>query len=84
MPRSSTSTLTELQRREALDEDFEYLVRRLCTEVTAHVDDKENTLFTRLREGVHPYVVEELGNKVRQAKKNAPARPHPGAPSTPL
>ncbi len=56
---------------------------KLRTEVTAHVDDEENHLFTQLRTHVHPYVLEELGNKVRQAKKTAPTRPHPGAPSTP-
>ncbi|WP_336053326.1 hemerythrin domain-containing protein [Streptomyces sp. CA2R101] len=75
--------LNELQQRDADDLDFDRLVVKLRTEVTAHVDDEENNLFTRLREGVHPYVLEELGNKVRQAKKSAPTRPHPGAPSTP-
>lgn len=56
---------------------------KLHTEVTAHVADKENNLFPQLRSGVHSYVLEKLGNKVRQAKKTAPTRPHPGAPSTP-
>ncbi len=36
-----------------------------------------------MRTHVHPYALEELGNKIRQAKKSAPTRPHPGAPSTP-
>ncbi|PBC80238.1 Hemerythrin HHE cation binding domain-containing protein [Streptomyces sp. 2224.1] len=75
--------LNDLERREATDEDFDQLVRELRSEVTAHVDDEENNLFTRLRNGVHPYVLEELGDKVRQAKKSAPTRPHPAAPSTP-
>ncbi|WP_336053350.1 hemerythrin domain-containing protein [Streptomyces sp. CA2R101] len=75
--------LNDLEQREATDEDFDHLVRELRSEVTAHVDDEENNLFTRLRNGVHPYVLEELGDKVRQAKKSAPTRPHPAAPSTP-
>ncbi|MFF8902902.1 hemerythrin domain-containing protein [Streptomyces lydicus] len=75
--------LNDLQQREATDEDFDRLVRELRTEVTAHVDDEEHHLFTQLRNSVHPYVLEELGNKVRQAKKTAPTRPHPAAPTTP-
>ncbi|MGW7488245.1 hemerythrin domain-containing protein [Streptomyces sp. NPDC054786] len=75
--------LDDLQQREADDLDFDRLVLKLRTEVTAHVDDEENHLFTQLRTHVHPYVLEELGNKIRQAKKTAPTRPHPGAPSTP-
>ncbi|MET7795588.1 hemerythrin domain-containing protein [Streptomyces decoyicus] len=75
--------LNDLQQREADDLDFDRLVLKLRTEVTAHVDDEENHLFAQLRTHVHPYVLEELGNKIRQAKKLAPTRPHPGAPSTP-
>ena len=75
--------LNALQQREADDLDFDRLAVKLRTEVTAHVDDEENHLFTQLRNGVHPYVLEELGNKVREAKKSAPTRPHPSAPNTP-
>ena len=75
--------LKELEGREPTDEDFDRLVRELHTEVTAHVDDEENHLFTQLRSACHPYVLESLGEKVRDAKKTAPTRPHPGAPSTP-
>lgn len=75
--------LKELEGREASDEDFDRLLRELRTEVTAHVDDEENHLFTQLRSACHPYVLENLGEKVRDAKKTAPPRPHPSAPSTP-
>ncbi|MFB8272904.1 hemerythrin domain-containing protein [Streptomyces sp. NPDC055955] len=75
--------LAALQQREPADLDFDRLVVKLYTEVTAHVYDEESHLFPRLRNGVHSYVLEELGNKVRRAKKSAPTRPHPGAPSTP-
>ncbi|MEW2437333.1 hemerythrin domain-containing protein [Streptomyces caniferus] len=72
--------LNDLQQREATDEDFDRLVRELRTEVTAHVDDEENNLFTQLRKGVHPYVLEELG---RQDPPGEEDRTHPAAPSTP-
>ncbi|MFG2138653.1 hemerythrin domain-containing protein [Streptomyces sp. NPDC048650] len=74
--------LNDLQQREAGDLDFDRMVLKLRTEVTAHVADEGHRLFTQLRNGVHPYVLEELGNKVRQAKMTAPTRPHPSAPST--
>ncbi|MGW1373123.1 hemerythrin domain-containing protein [Streptomyces sp. NPDC002446] len=75
--------LKDLEQRDAGDPDFDRLVVKLHTEVTAHVDDEENHLFLRLREEVHSYVLEELGNKVRAAKATAPTRPHPSVPSTP-
>ncbi|MFE3881815.1 hemerythrin domain-containing protein [Streptomyces lydicus] len=72
--------LNELQWREALDEDFEYLVRGLRTEVTAHVDDEENNLYLQVRSNVDAAVLQELGDKIRRSKKTAPTRPHPAAP----
>lgn len=32
---------------------------------------------------MHPEALNELGDKVRTAKKTAPTRPHPSAPDTP-
>ncbi|MFE2163303.1 hemerythrin domain-containing protein [Streptomyces lydicus] len=75
--------LKELEGRDAEDADFDRLVRELRTEVTAHVRDEEDNLFPQLRDGVHPFVLESLGRKVREAKEQAPTRPHPQAPSTP-
>ncbi|MFI9359286.1 hemerythrin domain-containing protein [Streptomyces lydicus] len=75
--------LKDLEQHESSDPDFDRLVAKLKTEVTAHVQDEENNLFPRLRDSVHPYVLESLGDKVREAKKTAPTRPHPAAPSTP-
>ncbi|MFH9226386.1 hemerythrin domain-containing protein [Streptomyces lydicus] len=75
--------LKELEGRDADDADFDRLVRELHTEVTAHVRDEEDNLFPQLRDGVHPFVLESLGRKVREAKEQAPTRPHPQAPSTP-
>ncbi|MFE6685126.1 hemerythrin domain-containing protein [Streptomyces sp. NPDC057743] len=75
--------LKELEAREPDDLDFDRLMVKLRTEVTAHARDEEDELFVRLREGVHPFVLESLGRKVREAKKTAPTRPHPSAPTTP-
>ncbi|MGW9081474.1 hemerythrin domain-containing protein [Streptomyces kronopolitis] len=75
--------LDDLQKHKVDDLDFDRLVVKLRTEVAAHISEEENDLFAQLRTGVRPYVLEELGKKVRQAKKTAPTRPHPNAPSTP-
>ncbi|UQA96799.1 hemerythrin domain-containing protein [Streptomyces halobius] len=75
--------LKDLEGREATDHDFDRLVRELRTEVIAHVRDEEGNLFPQLDDAVHSYVLESLGQKVREAKKRAPTRPHPTAPSTP-
>ncbi|GES33681.1 hypothetical protein San01_61690 [Streptomyces angustmyceticus] len=55
-------------------------MRRLRTEVTAHVDDEENNLFLQMRSNVDAAVLLELGDKIRRSKKTAPTRPHPTAP----
>ncbi|MFI5520076.1 hemerythrin domain-containing protein [Streptomyces platensis] len=75
--------LKDLEEREPDDTDFDRLMVKLKTEVTSHVDDEENHLFPQLRNHVHSYILESLGEKVREAKKTAPTRPHPAAPSTP-
>ena len=75
--------LKELEGREPGDLDFDRLMVKVRTEVTAHVRDEETALFPRLREEVHSFVLESLGRRVHEAKKTAPTRPHPSAPSTP-
>lgn len=74
--------LKDLEGREP-DLDFDRLMVQLRTEVTAHIGDEENSLFPQLRTAVHSFILESLGNKVREAKKTAPTRPHPSAPTTP-
>jgi hypothetical protein len=47
------------------------------------VRDEEDNLFVSLRQACTAEVLQDLGEKVRRAKKTAPTRPHPGAPDTP-
>lgn len=75
--------LKDLEGRAPDDLHFDRLMVKLRTEVRAHVDDEENHVFIQLRKGVHPFVLESLGTKIREAKKSAPTRPHPSLPSTP-
>jgi hemerythrin superfamily protein len=76
-------TMKDLERCDADDPDFDRLIGKLMMEIRAHVEDEEGNLFPRLRESCSPQVLNELGDKVRQAKKMAPTRPHPSAPDTP-
>ncbi|MGA5168741.1 MULTISPECIES: hemerythrin domain-containing protein [Streptomyces] len=75
--------MKDLEGCEADDPQFDVLVNRLMAEIRSHVTDEENNLFPRLREACSADVLGELGEKVRQAKRTAPTRPHPSAPDKP-
>ncbi|KUH40502.1 MULTISPECIES: hemerythrin domain-containing protein [Streptomyces] len=80
---SAERTMKELEACEAGDVRFDALVTQLMAEIRGHVDDEEANLFPRLRASCPPEALEELGDKVRKAKKVAPTRPHPAAPDKP-
>ncbi|MFC9460834.1 hemerythrin domain-containing protein, partial [Streptomyces sp. NPDC056983] len=75
--------LKDLEGREADDDQFNHLVAKLKLEVSAHVRDEENRLFPLLEASCTPEALDDLGDKIRKAKKTAPTRPHPAAPTTP-
>ncbi|GAA4673633.1 hemerythrin domain-containing protein [Streptomyces chumphonensis] len=75
--------LKDLEGSEPGDADFDRLMSRLMDEVRRHVADEEQNLFPALRASTTPDVLDELGEKVRRAKRTAPTRPHPSAPDTP-
>ncbi|MCQ4040489.1 hemerythrin domain-containing protein [Streptantibioticus rubrisoli] len=75
--------LKDLEGRAAEDDQFDHLVAKLRLDVTEHVRDEEGRLFALLAESCAPEVLDELGEKIRKAKKAAPTRPHPSAPDTP-
>ncbi|MEV6793203.1 hemerythrin domain-containing protein [Streptomyces sp. NPDC051320] len=75
--------LKDLEGRNADDSQFDHLVTKLKLEVTEHVRDEENRLFPLLAAACTPDALEDLGEKIRKAKKTAPTRPHPSAPDTP-
>ncbi|MEU9099960.1 hemerythrin domain-containing protein [Streptomyces hundungensis] len=75
--------LKDLEKADVGDARFDSLVQQLIREVSAHVADEEQHLFPALAGAVSTEVLDELGDKIRTAKKLAPTRPHPGAPDTP-
>ncbi|MTE18040.1 hemerythrin domain-containing protein [Streptomyces sp. TRM43335] len=76
-------TMKDLEGRSAADPEFDRLVGLLMREIRTHVEDEEQNLFPRLRRATSEQRLDELGEKVRTAKKTAPTRPHPSAPDTP-
>ncbi|RST09453.1 hemerythrin domain-containing protein [Streptomyces sp. WAC05374] len=75
--------MKELEGCDAGHPQFDVLVNRLMTEIRSHITDEENNLFPRLLDACSPDMLDDLGDKVRQAKRTAPTRPHPAAPDKP-
>ncbi|MFF7856176.1 hemerythrin domain-containing protein [Streptomyces sp. NPDC007904] len=75
--------MKDLEGCDAGDAEFDRLIGMLMSEIREHVADEEQNLFPLLRASCSPEALDELGDKVRQAKKTAPTRPHPAAPDKP-
>ncbi|MDQ1006243.1 hemerythrin superfamily protein [Streptomyces sp. V4I23] len=75
--------LKELESCRPVDDRFDTLLAHLRTSVTSHVQDEENRLFPLLADACPATALDELGEKIRSAKKAAPSRPHPSAPDSP-
>lgn len=75
--------MKDLEGCDADDPEFDRLIGMLMTEVRSHIADEEQSLFPNLRAACPPEALDTLGDKVRQAKKLAPTRPHPAAPDKP-
>ncbi|MFF7162380.1 hemerythrin domain-containing protein [Streptomyces sp. NPDC008086] len=75
--------MKDLEGCDADDAEFDRLIGMLMTEVRSHIADEEQNLFPNLRAACPPEALDALGDKVRQAKKMAPTRPHPSAPDKP-
>ncbi|MEU5275546.1 hemerythrin domain-containing protein [Streptomyces asoensis] len=75
--------MKDLEGRKADDPEFDRLVGLLMREIREHVADEEQNLFPRLRAVCPAEALDDLGDKVRKAKKTAPTRPHPAAPDKP-
>ncbi|KAF5993701.1 hemerythrin domain-containing protein [Streptomyces mirabilis] len=75
--------LKDLEKASVGEAAFDMLVDRVIAEVSAHVSDEEENLFPALGDVCSPERLDDLGDRVRRAKKTAPTRPHPSAPDTP-
>jgi hemerythrin superfamily protein len=72
--------LKQLEGEDPHDPASRPSLRKLVTDLHQHIADEENNLFPALRSVYSQAELNELGDKVRTAKKAAPTRPHPSAP----
>jgi hemerythrin superfamily protein len=69
---------------DASDSAFMELVRQLEAQLRHHAGDEESDQFPQLRAHIAGEKLVDLGEKVQNAKKLAPTRPHPHAPHSEL
>ncbi|CAN5431287.1 hypothetical protein BH23ACT3_BH23ACT3_03530 [soil metagenome] len=76
-------TLAELQRMSSQDERFTAKVTVLIESVRHHVDEEEKELFAEVRKAFTRSELEEMAERLTDARAIAPSRPHPHAPDEP-
>lgn len=75
--------LDKLDKADASDAEFESLLAEFITAGRDHIAYEEEQVWPVLRASLSDDEASELGSKIEQAKKTAPTRPHPRAPSSP-
>lgn len=75
--------LDQLRKASAGEPEFERLVTVFARAGREHIAYEEEQVWPKLRAVLSPEECEELGDKIEQAKKAAPTRPHPNAPDSP-
>jgi hypothetical protein len=75
--------LSELDRMNPDNERFESLLSGFISDARAHIAFEEGHAWPMLRGAINTERMNELGDKIVQAKKMAPTRPHPTVPPQP-
>jgi hemerythrin superfamily protein len=76
-------TMKRLEVLDPNDEAFEDELRKLMSEIRAHVAEEEGEMFPRMRQVMTGDELVELGKRVETIKKMAPTRAHPSVPNDP-
>ena len=74
-------TLLAIDKADAGSGEQAQLLTQLIQMVTSHVEEEEQQIFPAMRTSMSQTELDELGDKLKTAKKTAPTRPHPHAPS---
>ncbi len=69
--------LADLDGADGSDPDVESRVDELQAEMMAHVEEERAEILQQLRWTLAPEEFTRLGERVEEARKNAPTRPHP-------
>jgi hemerythrin-like domain-containing protein len=75
--------LTKLDKLDADHPDFERLLREFIKAGREHIAFEETQVWPALRSALTEQEAVELGDKLTEAKKTAPTRPHPHTPPMP-
>ena len=75
--------LAQLEKMTPEDPAFDQTMKTVIEDVTHHAKEEEREMLPKLREALSKKELEELGERMKKAKKMAPTRPHPKAPNTP-
>jgi hemerythrin superfamily protein len=75
--------LAELQNMDPEHERFDAKVTVLSEIIRHHVEEEESDMFPKVRKQLGNDVLADMGKAIKQAKKAAPTRAHPGAPDEP-
>jgi hemerythrin-like domain-containing protein len=75
--------LDKLDKAGAGDPEFEQLITKFITAAREHIGFEETQVWPLLRSALSAEQASDLGDKLEQAKKNAPTRPHPHTPASP-
>jgi hemerythrin superfamily protein len=72
--------LNELDKLSPDDREFERLLTKFTADALEHISYEETQAWPLLRASLTAEESNELGEKIMQAKKMAPTRPHPNTP----
>lgn len=76
--------MKQIEDTDASDPQFLDGVREMESQLRHHIDDEESDQFPQLRASIPAADLVDIGQKVENAKKVAPTRPHPHAPHSEL
>lgn len=76
------SALAELDKLDPDDERFDSVLARFISDARAHIAYEEAHAWPLMGAALDDQQASELGDKILQAKKLAPTRPHPHTPPT--
>jgi hemerythrin superfamily protein len=75
--------LDKLDKHQAGDPEFEQLLGQFIKDGREHIGYEEDEVWPSLRSVLSRDEAQQLGEKLEQAKKTAPTRPHPHTPPSP-
>lgn len=75
--------LADMEKAGVESPEFSSMFVKLRTDVLAHAEAEERTVFPELTSCIGADDLRQLGRRYETAKKAAPTHPHPHAPDTP-